>query len=130
MQQPLCQTFADKAKPLVSGYNCDLLNMLMYWHSWNTQDETCLDPGKHADFECGSTDANGAPAICASGALMPCNLDPDVGRLRESCESIDWNFRFFNMTRLLVRFRSAGGDLLSPLFTFQTISDRCEVFFI
>lgn len=67
---------------------------------------------------------------------VPC--DPDVGRLRqESCESIGtsgssatWHdycptsFRGPERSIRLVRFRSAGGDSLSPLFTFQTVSDR------
>ena len=137
-----------QSKSLVSAYiPGDFLNMPMYWHSWNTMHRT-----RHvwrqenmptslvvnimvSGIQTWPTHASGAPANCASGALRSwCRpLTPRIVR-------IHWNFRFFyNMTRhdycpssfrgpersiRLVRFRSAGGDSLSPLFTFQTVSDR------
>ena len=103
----------------------------------NAQDETCLETGRHANFNSGSKHGQRMPTVHQPFApAVPCN--PDVGRFRqESCESIGtsgssatWHdycptsFRGPERSIRLVRFRSAGGDSLSPLFTFQTVSDR------
>lgn len=102
-----------QSKSLVSAYiPGDFLNMPTYWHSWNTTHRT-----RHvwrrenkptsivvyivvSGIQTWPTDANGAPANCASGALRSwCRpLTPRIVR-------IHWNFRFFcNMTRLLSNF--------------------------
>lgn len=102
-----------QSKSLVSAYiPGDFLNMPTYWHSWNTTHRT-----RHvwrrenkptsivvyivvSGIQTWPTDANGAPANCASGALRSwCRpLTPRIVR-------IHWNFRFFcNMARLLSNF--------------------------
>jgi len=78
---------ADKSKFLGAGYNLgDLLNMPTYSMSWNTtfqkwrhvwirENMPTSIVGQYYTFR--------NPNM-ASGALPPCNLDPDVGRIRQA----------------------------------------------